>query len=605
MNPRGRRRRRRWVDDLVATDDGALGVGACAAPGAGACAALGAGTGADLGAGSADESPCHLPDGHYDPTHFNAPDAVPAAPQQQAPELLAPAGPAPQFRDHLFDPSLKDVSVDQSAAEHVPEWLKRVAEEKNDGRPPEDNRSKKLCKHDDFNAGSLWMAGMLEVLRKDQVPIGLRQQLLDGCLKHGTSMNLQFDSVKKLQADALEVSDLQFKKWQHHEAGQSGEAITGWLAEDIPGVITSMMESIGASDLNLSFRNDFIDGEDKAWSDPFGGDDVRKIVEQIQVKERCVDGRPPVAAVLTLFMDATTLMMSSSGVSVRPLMALLQNVRPGSRTKATGAIRVLGLAPMPAPGAGKSKASSGKDASDFKNFKHLVLQDYLHSAAMQFVESDGVTPVGRPAVLSDGQLVQVYPIVAWLSLDAPEMACVLCEYQTQTCPICYCPQPRWMDPACCGRMPLKNNKKYMLAALDETTSRLPPEGDHGAELPAKSELEWDAGLYLFGSRPDYDAMPDTELLLHAQTRLDTPANHLLKAVKPPLNHPVGAGSWSWQTLKRALVQWRMNKKGLVAQLKADGPTVHAKGKPALFSLPHVSNMSAQVDALHVIWLGVS
>ena len=139
----------------------------------------------------------------------------------------------------------------------------------------------------------------------------------------------------------------------------------------------------------------------------------------------------------------------------------------------------------------------------------------------------------------------------------------------------------------------------MLAALSETTSRLPPEGDHNAELPAKSELEWDAGLYLFGPRPDYDAMLDAELLLHAQTR------GLMKAVKPPANHPVGVGSWSWQTLKGALKQYRIKKAELITQLKADEPTLHAKGKPALFRLPHVSNMSAQVDALHVIWLGVS
>ena len=137
------------------------------------------------GAGSAAEPLCHAPsspavDEHYDPTHFDEPDAAPAP--QHAPPLLdreAPAGPALQFRDYLFDPARKDVSVDNTSAMPVPPWLVAMAEDENNGQPPEEHRPKQQSKLDDFNAGSQWMAGMLEDLRKDQVPMELQQRLLD------------------------------------------------------------------------------------------------------------------------------------------------------------------------------------------------------------------------------------------------------------------------------------------------------------------------------------------------------------------------------------------------------------------------------------------
>jgi len=122
--------------------------------------------------------------GNFDPLDFDMPLRFDGPPLRfDGPTSGQPPRLALRFRDCLFDPALKDVSVDDAAATPVPGWLEKMAEDANDGKPPEDDRPKKYSKLDEFNEGSRWMAGMLETLRKDQVPMQLRQQLLDGCLK--------------------------------------------------------------------------------------------------------------------------------------------------------------------------------------------------------------------------------------------------------------------------------------------------------------------------------------------------------------------------------------------------------------------------------------
>jgi hypothetical protein len=363
----------------------------------------------------------------------------------------------------------------------------------------------------------------------------------------------------------------------------------------------------------VSLKEDFTDltvEPLRAFTDPASAHLYNELNDRVQTAANTTDGRPPVTIIVTIFADGTIL-TANMKKSAKGVYLKVQNIREGA--KCTGTIRLIGLAPI-------SKAGKMDELQAFLA---------MYTAQLSSLETEGCT-----ATLADGQRVRLFPHLVWITADIPEMALLMCMYAGDD-PTTLRPLTRALDSTVSFRLKLKSDVLKAWDTAGEGSSSLsrchPPgsseddgldgisEDDELDDFSDEDSLEHVDTCTMVNDKfaslvdvpnpgtrapaedtlcfepvpmEDLASLDDTELLLHCE---------YYRVVATP------KGGAPAKDLQELMVQYGMTRTEIVNFLRTNAvdPLVgRLRRIPEFFKLKCVSHLSAQVDFLHVVILGL-